>query len=165
MNVVVWRNIIFYTKYEYYFIVKLNGYLHIIFHVPSSQHQMYGGRSYQPSNENPEQKFMLKWLPGTTVARCYGCGWEIVNPPIAAPDDFVIVYKDHRGYRDRQTGQMQFTPERQNVHFHLRISCILSRYPMFDSSHFLVQESFITMLRPEHLVRLHAEFGWTMPDC
>ena len=29
----------------------------------------------------PYQGFSLKWVNGTTVTICYGCGMEILNPP------------------------------------------------------------------------------------
>eukprot|EP00794_Sanderia_malayensis_P001057 gene1057-394_t len=69
-----------------------------------------------------EAEFTLKWVTGTTVSRCYGCSGKIINPPLPGPDDIVIVYKDIREYRDRQTGQIMQTPIAQNIHFHMRLA-------------------------------------------
>lgn len=39
--------------------------------------------------------FHLKWLSGTRVSKCYGSSGEIQNnPPLYAPDDLVIMYRD-----------------------------------------------------------------------
>jgi hypothetical protein len=60
-----------------------------------------------------------------------GCNGEIKNPPEALPDDLIVVYRDIRQFRDRNTGQIQFSSEPQNVHFHLRSACIRTKYPSF----------------------------------
>lgn len=106
-----------------------------------------------------QKKFSLKWVPGTTVSRCYGCGNGIDNPPLSGPDDIVVVYKDVREYRDRVTGQKQLSPSPQNVHFHLREACIKQRYPGFDRSQLVVPMEFCNFLRHEHRERLLVEFG------
>ena len=49
---------------------------------------------------------------------------EIKNPPESIPDDLIVVYRDRRQFRERLTGQLQFTSEPQNIHFHLRAACI-----------------------------------------
>ena len=105
--------------------------------------------------------FGLKWVMGTTVSRCYGCAGDIQNPPQAAPDDLVVVYKDIRQYRDRNTGQVQLTREPQNVHFHLRSACIRMRYPHFTSNALVISQDldFARYFRSEHIERLANEFG------
>eukprot|EP00794_Sanderia_malayensis_P012371 gene12371-13641_t len=50
-----------------------------------------------------EKMFTVKWLPGTTVSRCYGCGRAIQKPPLAEPDHLVVVYRDIREYKDHIT--------------------------------------------------------------
>ena len=80
---------------------------------------------------NQENLFRLKWVAGTTVSRCYGCNGEIINPPSSVPDDLVVVYRDIRQFRERETGQLRHTTTPQNVHFHLRANCIRARYPNF----------------------------------
>jgi hypothetical protein len=71
--------------------------------------------------------FRLKWVMGTSVTRCYGCGEEIQNPPQTVPDDLIVVYRDIREYRDRDTGQLQYSRGPVNLHFHLRSACIRIR--------------------------------------
>ena len=39
-------------------------------------------------------------------------------------NDLIVVFRDIRQFRDRQTGQVQFTREPQDVHFHLRAFCL-----------------------------------------
>jgi hypothetical protein len=79
------------------------------------------------------------------------------------PDDLIVVYRDIREYRDRVTGHVQ--PKRsaspQNVHFHLRASCILSQYSQFQPRLLNVSAEFLRSLRPEHSQRLFSEFGWS----
>lgn len=105
--------------------------------------------------------FVLKWLVGTKVSRCYGCGGGIQNPPLNCPDDLVVMYRDIRQFRDRVTGQLTASAEPQNVHFHLRLACVQARYPHFMPACLHVSPDFVTKFRVEHLNRLLLEFGWT----
>ena len=111
---------------------------------PLVQQQSFFPPSTVPSQEN---LFRLKWVPGTTVSRCYGCDKHIENPP---------------QYRDKETGQIRFTAEPQNVHFHLRIACLRTQYPEFPASALVVPPNFLQYFRKEHVERLNAEFGWTI---
>jgi hypothetical protein len=105
--------------------------------------------------------FTLKWLAGTTVSRCYGCNGEIKNPHGSIPDNLVVLCRDIRQFRERTTGQIRFTAEPQNVHFHLRAACIIARYPSFPgASALVVPDEFRQHLQIEHIQRLNAEFGW-----
>eukprot|EP00794_Sanderia_malayensis_P002355 gene2355-2713_t len=36
----------------------------------------------------------IKWVAGINVSRCYGCGSQMINPPLPAPDDLILVNKD-----------------------------------------------------------------------
>ena len=56
---------------------------------------------------------------------------EIKKPPDSPPDDLVFVYRDIRQFRYRNTGLLQYRNEPQNVHLHLRASCIREKYPSF----------------------------------
>jgi len=107
------------------------------------------------------QFFTLKWVAGTKVTRCYGCGGDIQNPSLGAPEDIVIVYRDIRRYRDRYTGQLHCTETPQNVHFHLRIAWVRTRYPHFTGICLSVPMEFAVCFGVEHVGRLMSEFGWT----
>ena len=39
---------------------------------------------------NMSTSFCLKWVKGTKVSKCYGCGGIIRNPPEKRPDDPII---------------------------------------------------------------------------
>ena len=127
------------------------------------QTQADGNAAAQPNSRSPSSMvpFSLKWLPGTTVSRCYGCGMEIMNPPTAGPDDLIIVHRDFRCYRERETGQERWTTQPQNIHFHLRIACVQRRYPGFSGSYLAIPRAFMNHLRQEHFQRLFDEFGLT----
>ena len=125
------------------------------FHMPPQQHCNFAPLI-------PENMFRLKWVVGTTVSRCYGCNGEIKNPPISIPDDLVVVYRDIRQFRERDTGQLRLTIAPQNVHFHLQANCVRARYQSFPgaSAHF-VPQYFRPYFHHEYILRLNAEFGWT----
>lgn len=130
------------------------------FNINCAHQQPYSGQSGGMLN-NSTNNFTLKWLAGTRVTRCYGCGGDIQNPPLDAPDDLIIVYKDIRRYRDKHTGQLHCTNTPQNVHFHLRIACVRAQYPHFTGRCLLVPMEFAPRFRLEHFNRLTSEFGWT----
>ena len=86
----------------------------------------------------------------------------IVNPPHSVPDDLIMAYRDIRQYRQRNTGQLQFSNGPQNVHFHLRAACIRARHPNFPgASDLVVPNDMKAHFRLEHIQRLHMEFGWS----
>ena len=60
----------------------------------------------------------LRWVNGTRVTRCYQCGMEKPNPPKTPLEDLVIVLRDYWEYRHKLTGQIQYSSNIQNVHFH-----------------------------------------------
>ena len=126
---------------------------------PQAPRQYLPAPMHAVNNPQSDSSFGLKWVMGTTVSRCYGCGGEIRNPPQAVPDDLVVVHKDIRQYRDRNTGQIQFTKEPQNVHFHLKSACIRMRYPHFTSNALVISPDFARYFRSEHIERLANEFG------
>ena len=105
------------------------------------QHQTYHIPSPTPVPADQTNSFWLKWLPGTHVSKCYGCNGEIKNPPDSVPDDLIVAYRDIRQYRERDTGQIQFSNRLQNVHFHLRAACVRARYPSFLGASALVVPS------------------------
>ena len=112
------------------------------------------------SPARPPGVFTLKWLYGTTVRVCYGCGKRIPNPPESLPDDIIIVCRDIRQFRDRETGQLRCTTHSENIHFHLRFVCISTKYPNFTPDMLLIKEEHkAEFLLQEHKERLRLEFG------
>ena len=111
-------------------------------------------------NDLPAGAFQLKWVQGTTVKKCYGCGGDIQNPSVQRLDDLVVVCRDFRQYRDRMTGQLTRSTTTQNVHFHLRWQCILTQYPRFHSGLLVISPAFQALLHQEHRHRLSVNFGW-----
>ncbi|KAJ7370714.1 hypothetical protein OS493_030468 [Desmophyllum pertusum] len=106
-------------------------------------------------------QFLLKWLVGTRVSRCYGCGGAIQNPPLNFQTILLWCTATSVNFRTRITGQLKTGTEPQNVHFHLRLACVRSRYPEFATSSLHVPPDFLSFFRVEHLNRLLLEFGWT----
>ena len=92
--------------------------------------------------------FFLKWVSGTTVSKCYGCNGSIPNPPINMLDNLIVARKDIRHYRDRNTGQLQFSSQPQNVHFHLNLRCIHAKYPTFNPCHLTIDTFIYPYLQP-----------------
>ena len=81
----------------------------------------------QPTVSTPSvllyQDLALKWVNGTTVTKCHGCGMQIPNSPKIPLEELVIVLRDYREYMRRVIGQIQYSSNIQNVHFHLSVSC------------------------------------------
>jgi hypothetical protein len=100
-----------------------------------------------PNLIQSSSSFKLKWVAGTRVSRCDGCNGEIKNPPQTLPEDLIVVYRDIRQFRDRNTGQIQFSSEPQNVHFHLRSACIRAKYPSFLGDVLVVPPDFPPLSR------------------
>ena len=98
----------------------------------------------------PYQGFALKWVNGTTFTRCYGCGMEIPNPPKIPLEELVIVSRDYRDHRHRLTGQIQYSSNSQNVHFHLSVSCVLARCNNFVPANVVIPNDFLPYLSNEH---------------
>ena len=72
--------------------------------------------------------FFLKWVSATTVSKCFEYNGSIPNPPISMLDNLIVARKDIRHYRDRNTGQLHFSSQPQNVHFHLNLRCVNAKY-------------------------------------
>lgn len=108
----------------------------------------------------PLSPVTLKWIEGTIVSKCYGCGKNIPNPPKAPPDDLVLVCRDKRIFRNPTNGLMQVADQATNVHFHLRATCLLRKYPSYNLKDLVVPREFVNIFQQEHFFRLMDEFGW-----
>ena len=98
----------------------------------------------------PYQDFALKWVNGTTVIKCYGCGMEIPNPPKIPLKEIVIVSRDYQKYRHRLTDQIQYSSNIKNVHFHLSVCCVLARCYDFVPDNVVIPTDFSLYLSNEH---------------
>ena len=127
-------------------------------HPYAPQHGLHGIPQGPPTTGT--RSFTLKWLMGTTVSRCYGCGKVIQNPPLNCPDDLIVMCHDFHHFQHRITGQLTTSSKPQNVHFYLRLACVRARYPHFVPSSIHVPPNFVHRFQVEHLGRLLLEFGW-----
>lgn len=86
------------------------------------------------ASDNMENNYFLKYLKGTKIRVCYGCSKAIRVPPFvpAPPYDVVICRKEYRAYSHDGVTKLTLTP--QNVHYHLRSSCIQMKNPEFDGN-------------------------------
>ena len=79
-------------------------------------------------------------------------------------DNLIVARKDIRHYRDRNTGQLQFSSQTQNVHFHLNLRCIHAKYHKYPFNPcYLTIDTFIyPYLQPEHKFKLLTEFNFSV---
>ena len=74
------------------------------------------------------EPFYLKWLEGSRITTCYGCGNKIragIHDPLPPdPYDVVICRKQIRGYTPRGSAGLRFSMKPENVFFHLKNSCV-----------------------------------------
>ena len=95
------------------------------------------------------EKYQLKWLKGTSVYVCYGCGKSMRSKPSDAqgivvpptPFDLVLYRKELRMYK-KPSGELTYSITPQNVHFHLKKACILKKNSNFTVENISISESF-----------------------
>ena len=75
---------------------------------------------------------------------------EIPNPPKILLEELVIVSHDYREYRHRVTGEIQYSYNIQNVHFHVSVSCVLARCNNFVPANAIILTDFLPYLSNEH---------------
>ena len=93
------------------------------------------------------------------TVKCYGCGNAIQNPPVSLDESLIVVYRDKRYYYFN--GQMNVTPNAENIHFHLKQYCIKIRYPMFLPATLVIPPAIPhrQYLTSKHKSDLSNEFG------
>ena len=115
------------------------------------------------------EKYQLKWLKGTSVYICYGCGKSMRPKPSDAqgrdvvpptPFDLVLYRKELRMYK-KPSGELTYSITPQNVHFHLKKACILKKNSNFTVENISISESFQTSLTAVHFAHFRKEFGLT----
>ena len=62
-------------------------------------------------------------------------------------------------YHFKGMGQLQFSSQPQNVHFHLNLRCIHAKYATFNPWHLAINTFIYPYLRPEHKFKLLTEFN------
>ena len=139
---------------------------HINFHISDQMHFQEFNNSILSVHTAPpivqqqiSNPFFLKWVSGTTVSKCYGFYGFIPNPPISMLDNLIVTRKDISHYRHRNTGQLQFSSQPQNVHFHLNLRCIQAKYPTFNPCHLTIDTFIYPYLQPEHKFKLLTELN------
>ena len=142
---------------------------HINFHISDQMHfQEFNNNILSVHSAPPivqqqiSNPFFLKWVSGTTLSKCYGCNGYIPNPPISMLGNLIVARKDIRHYRNRNTGQLQFSSQPQNVHLHLNLRCIQAKYPTFNPCHLTIDTFIYPYLQPEHKFKLLAEFNFSV---
>ena len=112
------------------------------------------------------EKYQLKWVKGTSVYVCYGCGKNMrpkssdaqgidVVPP--TPFDLVLHHIELRMY-EKPSGELTYSITPQNVHFHLKKACILKKNSNFTVENISISEAFQTSLTAVHFAHLRKEF-------
>lgn len=120
----------------------------------------YNFSSYSPFSSNAPI-FRLRFLKGTRIRSCYGCGNPIrsdttyVPPP---PHDIVVSYKERRYYRDPATQELRLTQNEENTYYHCMLRCVNLKHPSFIGSMLEIDETRPS-LQPVHFMHLYEQFG------
>ena len=85
---------------------------------------------------------------------------EIPNPPKISLEELVIVSRDYQEYRHRVTGQIQYSSNIQNMHFHLSISYVLARCNNFVAANVVILTYFLPYLSNEHKEIIKNKLGF-----
>ena len=110
------------------------------------------------------EKFHLKWLEGSRVTTCYGCGNKIrqtTHDPVPPdPYDVVICRKQVRAYTPRGTSGLRFTVKPENVFFHVRRACIAMQCSdPVSAKNLVISDEDRLRLKITHRNMLRKEFG------
>ena len=123
--------------------------------------QSYVPWSPQPQSTNGTDVavFGLKYLEGTRIRSCYGCGSPIRTDTSylpSPPHDIVISYRERRYYRDPSTKEMRLSQQDENTYYHCMLKCVQLKHPLFCGYMLKVT---IGSLKEIHLVHLREQFG------
>lgn len=109
--------------------------------------------------------FSLKYLQGTRIRSCYGCGNPIrsdlsyIPPP---PHDIVVSYKERRYYRDPASHELRLTQNEENTYYHMVRRCVLQKHPVFQSSMLKVPPAILSSLQDTHRTHIFEQFNLTV---
>ena len=84
---------------------------------------------------------------------------EISNPPKIPLNELVIVSRDYWEYKQRATGQIQYSCNIQNVHFYLSLSCVFARCNNFVPANVVIPTDFLSYLSNEHKETIKNKLG------
>ena len=104
--------------------------------------------------------FLLLCSP--LVRLCYGCSQTLKPGGMIAtpPNDFVIMTRMNRQYRDNTTGEIR--SKEGNVYFHLNVHCIRRKQPYFSPQIATLSDETVPYLTQVHLHFLRA-LGLNLP--
>ena len=110
------------------------------------------------------EPFHLKWLEGSRVTTCYGCGNKIrasIHDPVPPdPYDVVIGRKQIRAYTPRGSTGLRFSVKPENVFFHLKNSCIAAKCSdSVNEKSLIISDIDKLKLKTSHRNMLRKEFG------
>ena len=106
--------------------------------------------------------FLVKFLEGSRIRSCYGCGSPIRKDTSVIPSpphDLIISYRERRFFRDPNSHQMCLTANEENTYYHVILSCILQKHPAFQGYMLKVADSAIPNLSGIHRVHLKEQFN------
>ena len=113
--------------------------------------------------DKPEP-YHLRWLEGSRVTSCYGCGNKfrpsMNDSPPPEPYDVVLCRKQVRAYTPKGSVGLRFTLKPENVFFHLKRSCVEQKNSDGVTAHSLVLSDVDKQnLKKTHKMMLKKEFG------
>ena len=109
--------------------------------------------------------FIVKFLEGSRIRSCYGCGSPIrkdtscIPPP---PHDLIISYRERHFFRDPHSHQMRLTANEENTYYHVMSSCLLQKHPAFQAYMLKVADSAMPNLSVIHRMHLKEQFNIDM---
>ena len=107
-----------------------------------------------------EDMYRIKFLRGTQIRICYGCGNAIRIPPDvpAPPHDVVLARKEFRSYLNNE-GILKLTAQKQDVHYHLMKACVTKRNQQFKKDDIFISPEIRKYLSNTHVTHFLQEFG------
>jgi len=142
----------------------------IIFHSIHLHHshlQMWN-TSFQPLSDMQQQTFthpfFVRFLVGN-IRICQGCRGSLRLPDgslLSPPNDIVVARLERRPYFDKTSGTWSQPQKETNIHYHLKLSCVVKADPLFVPS--TLQVSTDLDLLPVHMELISTEFGVTFNE-
>lgn len=110
------------------------------------------------------EPYHLRWLEGSRITTCYGCGNRFRTsmhdavPP--EPYDVVLSRKQIRAYTPKGSSGIRFTAKAENVYYHLKKSCVIRKSSdAVNEKSLIISNSDRDKMKISHKVMLRKEFG------